>query len=131
MSKANKPDHIHSASRKEQIQHLPFFSSTDLDGGQGGAAASKEEPTPPTSSKRASKVDGARRVQKRVTASVTHFSSSFKAAPSKTVAAKATKLSRSKSNKRLAKYVTSKDKHDASSKEDQKLGDSKVHKTKP
>ena len=131
MSKTNKADHLHSASRKEQVQHLPFFSSTDLDGGQGAAAATKEEPTSTPSSKRVSKVDGARRVQKKVTASATHFSSSFKAAPSKTVAAKSTKLSRSKSNKRLAKYVTSKEKHDATSKEDQKLGDSKVHKTKP
>ena len=132
MSKTNKADHHLSASRKEPIQHLPFFSSSDLDVGQGAAAGTKEEPTSSASSKRVSKIDGTRqsRVQKKVTTSVTQFSSSFRVAPSKTVAAKSTKLSRSKSNKRLAKYVNSKEKHDATSKEDQKLGDSKVHKTK-
>ena len=39
MSKSNNKDQLIAGSRKEPIQHLPFFSSTDLDVG-GQAAAS-------------------------------------------------------------------------------------------
>ena len=129
MSKTNKTDQLISASRKEPIQHLPFFSSTDLDVGSGVAA--NEEPLSSGSS-RLGKLEAARqnRLRGKNTISATQFSSSFKVSSTKTKTT--TKLSRSKSNKRLTKYVN---KYDTaattSSKEDQKLGDSHIMDDQP